>query len=171
MTGAVGHVQIIGDKELMAKLKRLGDDVAGRALEDSLAAGALEIVNQAKRICPYRTGNLRRSIHVGGHTGLTPEMGSATASDLAEVKTKTGKHFAHRRYVGSKGTDLGGNHHTRDSAEVQVGTNVEYASVVEYGTAKRAAKPYLRPAVDTKTEAAGRTTNYVLGFLIAKATR
>ena len=36
-----------------------------------------------------------------------------------------------------------------DSAdEARVGTNVEYAPYVEYGTRKMAAQPYLRPALD-----------------------
>lgn len=32
--------------------------------------------------------------------------------------------------------------------QVQVGSNVEYAPYVEYGTSKMQAQPYLRPAVD-----------------------
>ena len=32
--------------------------------------------------------------------------------------------------------------------EARVGTNVEYAPYVEYGTVKMAAQPYLRPALD-----------------------
>lgn len=39
-------------------------------------------------------------------------------------------------------------------AEAEIGTDVEYAPFVELGTAKRTAKPYLRPAFDTQSEAA-----------------
>lgn len=33
--------------------------------------------------------------------------------------------------------------------EAEVGTNVEYAAYVEYGTSKQGAKPFLRPALDS----------------------
>lgn len=36
-----------------------------------------------------------------------------------------------------------------DEYECEVGTNVEYASYVEYGTYKMAARPFLRPAYNT----------------------
>jgi HK97 gp10 family phage protein len=36
--------------------------------------------------------------------------------------------------------------------EAEVGTNVEYADYVEYGTYKMAAKPYLNPAYDKHIE-------------------
>lgn len=38
--------------------------------------------------------------------------------------------------------------HTTDGKDVYIGTNVEYAKVVELGTWKRKAKPYLRPAAN-----------------------
>lgn len=40
-------------------------------------------------------------------------------------------------------------HGLAGSDDAWVGTNVEYAGYVEYGTRKMAAQPYLRPAVDT----------------------
>lgn len=36
--------------------------------------------------------------------------------------------------------------------EASVGTNVEYANYIEYGTKKMGAKPFLNPAFDSKTE-------------------
>lgn len=42
--------------------------------------------------------------------------------------------------------------------EVIVGTNVEYAPYVEYGTSRNMAQPYLRPAVDL---VAGRAVQIV----------
>jgi HK97 gp10 family phage protein len=38
--------------------------------------------------------------------------------------------------------------HSSERAEVMVGTDVVYAPYVEMGTARRAAKPYLRPALN-----------------------
>lgn len=39
-------------------------------------------------------------------------------------------------------------------AEADIGTDVEYAPFVEFGTSKQAAQPYLRPAFDTQQNAA-----------------
>lgn len=38
--------------------------------------------------------------------------------------------------------------HTSDEDTAYIGTNVEYAAYVEYGTSKTAAQPYLKPAVN-----------------------
>jgi len=44
--------------------------------------------------------------------------------------------------------------HTEDvsNTEVRVGTDVEYAPYLEYGTKKMTARPYLRPAMDENRE-------------------
>lgn len=151
----MADIQIKGMPQLLAKLKRLDAEVAGQALENALVSGALLIANAAKDNAPYITGNLKRSIHVGGHLDATP---------LADTT----------------GTDIGGNKHTATSAEVQVGTNVKYAKRIEYGFSdtdklgrsyNQPAKPYLRPAVDEKAEAAARETGAALKILVDKAVR
>ena len=38
--------------------------------------------------------------------------------------------------------------HTVEPTEATVGTNVEYAPYVEFGTVRQAPQPYLRPALD-----------------------
>lgn len=41
--------------------------------------------------------------------------------------------------------------HTSDGEAAYVGTNVEYAPYVEYGTSKTKAQPFLRPAAENHT--------------------
>lgn len=41
-------------------------------------------------------------------------------------------------------------------AEAEIGTDLEYAPFVEFGTRYMSAQPYLRPAFDTQTDAAKR---------------
>lgn len=120
-------VSIKGGAEIAAKLKRLSDDVAGKALENAVVSGALLIQNAAKKKAPVRTGNLRRSIHIGGH------------SDQSELADSTGG-------------DLGGNKNDGKSAEVLVGTDVVYAASHEFGRGNLAARPYMRPALDENKE-------------------
>jgi len=60
----VYSVTLIGDTAVRARLSRMRAAVP-RMLGVALTAGALPLVNRAKQLCPYKTGNLRRSIHFG----------------------------------------------------------------------------------------------------------
>ena len=97
---------LTGDKELARQLAALGNAARGQAMKNALVSGALLVANEAKTNAPYLTGNLRRSIHVGGEG----TEGSTT------------------------GTDIGGQKIGRDYVEVLVGTNVEYAARQEFGS-------------------------------------
>lgn len=144
-------VSIRGGMELVAKLKKLSDEVAGEALENAVVSGALLVQNRAKENAPFITGNLRRSVHIGGHSG---------ESELAASET---------------GTDIGGNKSDRDHAEVLVGTNVEYARRIEYGFSgtdslgrsyNQPPQPYLRPAMDEKKSAVAKEIGEALKILL-----
>ena len=79
-------ITVTGDDKLSAQLRQLIGDLRGAAVEKALVAGALVIMNDAKRRAPVDTGNLRRSIHVGGHKG--PETPSS-GRDLGRVDYQT----------------------------------------------------------------------------------
>ena len=126
---------LTGDKRLAAQLRSMERAVRGKVLLRALVSGGLLIVNEAKRLAPYKRGNLRRSIHVGGE-GVSGGLEGQTT-----------------------GTDIGGQASGRDWAEVSVGTNVEYAARREFGFAGAdrlgrvyhdPATPYLRPAVESE---------------------
>lgn len=120
------------------------------AAEDLAIAAALPIANEAKRRAPYKTGTLKRSIHIGGHPELTPD-------------TRIGTDVRQYGAVTSPKTEPG-------SCTVYVGTSVPYAAAVEFGGSvrlstsardalakygggatgrQRPPKPYLRPAIDS----------------------
>lgn len=142
------RVTVTGDKKLAARLARMSGEMAGQKLETAVVSGALLVQNRAKEIIiekkVYKTGNLRRSIHIGGHS---------EQSELAN----------------SDGTDIGGNSHTKTKAEVLVGTNVVYAASHEYGRGNLAARPYLRPALDEEKDTAVREIGESLRILLEKA--
>ena len=125
------NATVVGDKTIIAKLNKFSDEASGKTLENAVTSGALIVQNAAKKNIVakkvYRTGNLMRSIHIGGH------------SDQSELANSTGE-------------DIGGNKNTRDSAEVLVGTDVVYAPPHEFGRGNLAARPYLRPAFDENQE-------------------
>lgn len=135
---AVITFEVEGLRELQAALTRAGVD-AVPAMRTALGSAALIVQNAAKIKAPYRSGNLRRSIH-------------------HEVTESSG------------------------SVEAIVGTDVEYAKHVEYGTGIHAEngmgrktpwrfkggdgnwyttrgsrpKPFLRPALAENREAVMR---------------
>lgn len=137
-------VKVIGGARLRRQLERLAEAAARDILENAVAAGGLLVANRAKELAAYRTGTLRRSIHVGGHTALTPDFALGPAQD------------------GARYSDIGGAHNDRSNAEVHVGTDVPYARRIEFGfmgqdrlgrTYHQTARPYLRPAFDETREA------------------
>lgn len=124
--------------DVLAAIERFGAEWTGQALEDGLAAGAMLVVNDAKRIVHKVTGTLSRSLHVGGHTELA------------------------RDFAGSQGySDVGGNRHDALTAEIYAGTNLVYAAREEFGffgadklgrVYSFSGHPYLRPAFDLNAE-------------------
>lgn len=118
-------VIVKGVPEAKAQLARLSDALAGKVLLRAVVAGALIVQNSAKRKAPYKTGNLRRSIHIEPR-GVS-----------------------------------------RGAASVEVGTNVEYAHYLEFGTRYMAARPYLRPALDENRTAVQAAVTSALRSQIA----
>ena len=129
--------------EMKDALKKLDKSTVEELITASLVSGALLIANKAKELAPIKTGTLRRSIHVGGHTELTRdfESGSSEYSDL-----------------GAPG-----------SLQAIVGTNLEYAPYQEYGTSRGVpAHPYMKPAMDTERDNVLKEIGAAFEELVAK---
>ena len=109
-------VTMVGDKETAQAFSRLGVNLSGKMLLAAVLSGAGILRDRAKQLAPYLTGTLRRSIHIGG-------------------------------YLGSGGEgydDIGGKIVTPDRVGVEVGTNLIYAAIQEFGGTIRAKnKPWL----------------------------
>ncbi|MBN1629636.1 MAG: HK97 gp10 family phage protein [Thermoleophilia bacterium] len=122
--------KLVGGAGLAAKFRKLEGAAQTKVLETALVAGALLVQNEWKIRAPYRTGTYRRSIHIGGHTGL--------ASDF-------------------KGDDLGPQQAGPQQARVIIGTNITdppYPIFLERGTSRMTARPSAGPAFDAKKAAA-----------------
>jgi len=145
------RVRVTADPKLARSMKKLQDPaLVEKMLENALVAGALQIANAAKEKAPYKTGNLRRSIHVGGHINATPQM----EMDMADTT----------------GTDIGGaGRYGKHQVRVRVGTNVEYAAPLEYRNA--GARAYMRPAADEAKAEAIRDMRDALADQLAKVVR
>ena len=147
------RAQIRGAESLTRKLAALQDITRGRMLERAVVAGALLVQNAAKENAPFRTGTLRRSIHIGGHADLNPDGVAGKVNDPEVDDT---------------------------SVAVFVGTDVEYARRIEYGfegadrlgrTFHQPAQPYLRPAVDETRREVVQEIGEALRDLIRAAVR
>lgn len=92
-------------------------------------------------------------------TGTTKKACNAAAEELKktalEVESTAKQNITSNgtvdtgRLLGSVKTKI---KESNGSIEAEVGTNVEYANYIEYGTRKMGAKPFLNPAFDSKTE-------------------
>lgn len=130
-------VTITGDTQVAAMLRSVKGALNGRPMELALVSGALLIQNAAKSNAPWKTGTLRRSIHIGGHTDKAGDFAAGGSAPYS---------------------DIGGN----SPRQVSIGTNVKYGRRIEYGfsdtdvlgrTYHQPPNPYLRPAMDSEEDA------------------
>lgn len=128
---ADSFMKIDGLKELAAAMRELPDRVAKNALRRAVSAGAIVVRNEARARAPVDTGEMRRDIQVKRERNSAGQM-VATYS----VFVRSGKKS---RLAGKK------RNVQRDSY---------YWRFVEFGTVKMAAKPFMRPAFESKKEAA-----------------
>lgn len=161
----------LGTAAFRRDLARVSGAVAGEALATAVVAGALIVQGAAKRNLrtnasadnaaarrdgrrgTWRTGNLARSIHVGGHAAMS-ELGASSGGDIGEAET------------------------SETRASVAVGTDVQYAARIEFGFAGRdrlgrtysqSPQPFLRPAVDENEDAVMTEIRDVLADQIERA--
>jgi hypothetical protein len=150
-------MSIVGLKDLSRKFGKLSDIGRGQVLFRAGVVGMLVIINEAKRLAAYKTGTLRRSLHVGGAAGETPDFQGGLDSGYSDLG---------QGEVGTK------------TAEVFGGTDVPYARRIELGfedsdslgrSFHQKARPFLRPAFDTKINEAIEAMRRAFVDLIERA--
>ena len=142
--------ELVGLQQLLKKFKKMNSVVQGEIILNALQVGALVITNEAKILAPYKTGTLRRSIHVGGDVGRSAP--GFTPNDEAGIYS-----------------DLGPDKDTKFVKSVKLGTNLVYAKFQEYGTARGLpARPFMRPAFDSKINEATKTISKAIKTQIDK---
>ena len=119
-------ISLIGDRKLAKKFERLGSPAAqNRVIRRPLSNALTPISKEAKRLAPVgETGALKRSIG-------------------KKVKAYRGGVW------GGVGPRTGGQF-TRIDAKGKSHVPANYAHLVEFGTIKTRAQPFLRPALDKK---------------------
>jgi HK97 gp10 family phage protein len=127
---AEATLKVDGLRELQDKLRNLAPNIARNGLRAAVAAGAALIRNEARQKAPKDTGEMARDIMI------KRERDSTTYRALYSVFVRTGK----KSRLGGKGRNV-----AKDSY---------YWRFVEFGTAKMAAKPFMRPAFESQKEKA-----------------
>lgn len=118
-------VSLTGDKKVKELLDLMDTMQERKDFKDAMAEGALVVVQAAKARAPVHTGWLKRHLHVGGYTKLTPE-------------------YRRRGKYGSLPAPKGAGRNLR----MRIGTTLPYAHLVEHGTRHSRARPFLRPALE-----------------------
>ncbi len=109
------------------------DDAMLVAAQRGLIKAGILVEGQAVRLCP-----------VGQYPEGTGRVGGRLKGSITYA-TKTMRSHASGVAGGDDAVSTPADEYT-----VHVGTNVEYAPYVEYGTRRMRAQPYLRPALDTQ---------------------
>jgi len=111
-------IEIFQSKEFATEIKRRAEKLK----EKSTFEIGLVVEGQAKLLTPIKTGRLAGSITTQSRTKGTKPDGEAFASDIIQKPAS--------------------------DSEVFVGTPVDYAPYIEYGTRRSSAQPFLRPALN-----------------------
>ena len=123
----MADLNIKGLAELNAKLSTLPQRVKNNILRGALRAGGNELVKAAKANVPVRTGALKYSIKVSPRKGNVNMVAVAVQAGVLTIAKR------------------------KKTAALQ---DAFYARFVEYGTAHSRAKPFMRPAAESGSQAA-----------------
>lgn len=134
-------LKIDGLRDARRALQELPKATARNVVKRVLIKRAEPIAARARTLVPVRSGGLKRSITVS--TKASNPGRAAFARTLAQGGSRAQAAAAAR--AANRGLTAGG------SINVYVGPGRQpHAHLVEFGTSKMAAQPYLRPAVDAE---------------------
>jgi len=148
-------IRMVGLDKAQKAFRELPGSLSGKQLLTGVINGALLIRNRASANAPFVTGTLKRSIHIGGHTEVSPGFNPSEGY-----------------------SDIEGEEVTPERVKVEVGTNLIYAPRVEYGFSgkdklgrvyNQPPNPYLRSAFDQEKDAAMREIDKTLDILIKRS--
>lgn len=134
-------IQISGLEPVLARLKNLGPDIRRRSLRNGLRKGANMVRKAAQDAAPKRSGAMARNIRV--------QFASRTARRVGGVAFRVGvrggaqQPGSKTRYARSR---------RGSSSQTASGGSTWYWRLVEFGTAKMEAQPFMRPALRNNVE-------------------
>lgn len=118
--------------EMQRRLRKSGDKVFMRVLPPATRAAARQVVNSARSNVPKRTGLLKKSL------GLRVKPYRRNGTVYAAIGPRSG--FKQQIGTVTRGPNAG---------KPIYANPTQYAHLVERGTSRHSAKPFLRPALDS----------------------
>lgn len=137
-------INITGGRELALALKELPDKLHRSIMRKAMRAGARVIADEAKAKVPVQFGDLKRSVRVSTDS----KRGEVTARAIAGNKKAF---YANWVEFGTVGHEITARKGKKLRFTARDGKLVETNRVLHPGAR---AQPYMRPALDTKGEAA-----------------
>lgn len=125
-------VVIHGIPQLEEALDKLTKKMRDRVVDKATRDAANVVMIEAKRLCPVKTGSLRRSIHV--------KKGHATAAVSRQLK------------YSQKARDIAKMSYAVIAGEGFFKAETWYGGIVEFGSVNWDGKPFMRPAAKAKKE-------------------
>ena len=156
-SGVDKWINLFGDVQVIKNIGRLKTKMQRKIVRKAIAKGLRPIARIAKRNAPVgETGLLRKSIKtkvtrmVSGKVYVDPRVigvkAQSTGGKWARVKVKA-ERGANKGYKAVRGAIMSQN------PDAQIRKPANYAHLVEFGTRRASAKPFMRPAM-----AAGRAS-------------
>lgn len=141
-----GGIKIDGIKELERALGKLPKELINKAEKAALRGGAFLISKAAKAKAPVASGHLKKNIGISVKTVKGRTTARIGAKSDRQTVTRYGKQV--------------------------ISNPANYSHLVEYGSANQAARPFIRPAVETtKDEVLGamsKSFNKHMGKVVRK---
>lgn len=139
--------KLTGLRELGERMKALRTDVAGKVARQAIAAGASVSRAAIKRGAPVDSGNLKAAV-------VMKRVKDSRLTEEYVVAVRKGKSSDVRAAKQGKG---------------KLGKDAYYAHMVEFGTVKMPAQPFVRPGFDGSVDPALKAIEKRLKARIEKA--
>lgn len=141
-------VQFTGVQEFEALINEMQDDFGVKDQKKILTAAVRKsmapVLSKARQLAPIDTGGLRASLRIEARKPSRRDKKSIYVNPndvvIGTVTTASGKQLAKKKFTNVK------------TGQKQVSIESDGRAIAnEFGTAKIAAKPYMRPALETTT--------------------
>ncbi len=143
-------MEVQGMRELRDRLSRLPDAIQRKIVKGMVATGAAVFREEAERRSPVYTGSVQK-----GH----PPPGTL---ELAIYQVRVREECVGTREVWKVSAKKG----PKAARDKKGNMDAYYASWVEYGTAKMAARPYMRPAFELQKDNIPRVMGTYMAFAL-----
>lgn len=165
--GEKAAVKIAGSAELARRIGRLSDELATSFLSAAVRLGANIVRDEASRRAPYRTGNLRRSLHTEVIEASRGDAAAKVGTNVEYARIQefggTVKHPGGTPYLFTSFAHHGGVTFLRKDGRYPRGTRFTRPHKIRIP-----ARPYLYPALEAKRSAVVREIGVALRALLAK---